>query len=94
MDLLGVIAAEADPPGIDVERWRALMAEHAALDVDEDLSAHVVVEGLQLGRVCWSSTGANELDVYGEQAQVGETARQLAVALGARFVTLEELMTC
>jgi hypothetical protein len=96
MDLLGVIAAESDPPGLDLVRWRALMAEHPQLELraDQADSAHIMIAGAELGRVGWSTSGANELDVYGELEQVGELAAELAVALDGRFVTLQELITC
>jgi hypothetical protein len=31
MDFLGSIKAQADPPGIDLERWRAVIASHRNL---------------------------------------------------------------
>jgi len=96
MDLVGVIAAESDPPGIDVVRWRTLVAEHAQLEVEADAadSATMVVDGAPIGRLCWSTSGANELDVFGELEQVAELAAQLALALEGRFVTLQELISC
>jgi hypothetical protein len=96
MDLLGVISAERDPPGIDRPQWQALIVEHAALTREDAAgdSACVVVDGSQVGRIAWSQSDANEIDVYGELEHVRELARQVAVALGGHFVTLEELISC
>jgi hypothetical protein len=48
-------------------------------------TAAVVIDGREVGDVCWSHTGEDEVIVSGDRAAVGPLARQLAAALGAQF---------
>ncbi len=91
--LAGVIAAEADPPGIDKERWTKLLASHDALHPTGTDTAHITLDGHTVGRMSWSKT-ANEIDVWGEIDAVADTAWNVAAELDCRFVTMTELLSC
>lgn len=92
----GIIAAESDPPGIDASRWEAIITSHPALDSlhSEPRSASIVLDGEPCGMMRWSTCGANELDVHGDVEQLTPIAAEIALAIGGRFVTLEELTSC
>ena len=93
--LAGIIAAESDPPGLDRARFLALIGEHGALEADADeATAVVVINGEPSGRLLWSSTDANEIEVYGDVDRVRDVAWNIAAALGGHFITLAELTSC
>jgi hypothetical protein len=93
--LAGVIAAEADPPGLSREAWQQQVEREPRLrSVDGRDAAEIVLDGQVVGRIQWSTTVANELDVYGVLDQVSDVAWNLAAALGGHFVTLAELTRC
>jgi hypothetical protein len=96
MLLVGVISATDDPPGIDLRRWAALVASNVGLEpvALHDTSANIVVGGEVVGRMSWSSSTANEIDVSGDLEKVADVAWNVAAALGAHFVTLAELTSC
>lgn len=94
-DLAGVIAAETDPPGLSRDAWRDVVETESMLRGTEGQDVADIVDGGRvIGRIRWSSTVANELDVYGEEDRVSDVAWNVAAALGGRFVTLAEMTRC
>ena len=91
---LGIISAEIDPPGIDRANWEALIISHHALHPTGGGSANIVLEGAEVGRIAWCTTGGSSLDVHGDEARAPAAAAEIALALAGRFVSLEELTTC
>ncbi len=93
--LAGIIAAETDPPGLSRDGWRDVIETEPMLrGIEGQDAADIVDGGRVIGRIRWSSTAANELDVYGEQQRVSDVAWDVAAALGGRFVDLAELTRC
>jgi hypothetical protein len=78
MEFLGDIVASPDPPGVDLERWKQVIAEHP------NLAPAAPVVGIN-PFTREPEDGTNQIVVWGEAGAVDDIAASVAARLGGEY---------